>query len=131
MKTLTEVIEAQERCATYPNCHFCYLHSGPICEWIRDALHYLMHLQEYYEMSREHHEPNPALTWDELKAMEGKPVWIDGSAICDGQWAIPYCFGKSGESEYVFFWGDQYWKEDMVDSDNGVSWQAYRKERAE
>ena len=41
MKTLNEVIEAQERCATYPNCHFCFLHSGPMCEWIRDALHYL------------------------------------------------------------------------------------------
>lgn len=41
MKTLDEVIEAQERCATYPNCHFCFLHAGPVCEWIQDALHYL------------------------------------------------------------------------------------------
>ena len=46
MKTIDEVIEAQERCGTYPNCHFCYLHSGPMCEWIRDALHYLKEYRE-------------------------------------------------------------------------------------
>ena len=49
MKTLDEVIEAQKRCETYPNCHFCYLHSGPICEWIRDVLIYL----KEYKIKRE------------------------------------------------------------------------------
>ncbi len=60
MKTLDEVIEAQERCETYPNCHFCYLHSGPMCEWIRDALHYLKTYREnqqtYIENSRKAEE---------------------------------------------------------------------------
>ena len=72
---------------------------------------------------------NPPLTWDELKQMEGKPVWVEGSAFADGFWIIPNYFGKTGDSEYFFAEGNQFWKENMGDMDNGLSWQAYRKER--
>lgn len=72
---------------------------------------------------------NKPLTWDELKTMEGKPVWLEGSAFADGFWTIPNYFGDSGGSEYFFAEGDQYWKEHMRDADDGLSWQAYRKEK--
>ena len=116
MKTLTEVIEAQERCGTYPNCHFCFLHAGPVCGWIRDALYYLKMYRsdkahweadkKAYEDERQkaihatkkareryialakdtkdelavlrdfwaEQQANPALSWEELKQMEDKPV---------------------------------------------------------
>ncbi len=73
---------------------------------------------------------NEPLSWDELRQMEGKPVWVEGSAFAYGFWAIPYCFENSGGNEYVFMWGDQYWREEMRDADDGISWQAYRKERS-
>ena len=87
MKTLDEVINALEICGhdESPKCpyfdteHWCCCedHMRSISPLKNDALHYLKHLQEYYEMSREHHESNPALTWDELKTMVGKPVWVE------------------------------------------------------
>lgn len=52
MKTLDEVIEAQERCLKYPNCHFCFLHAGPLCTWIRDALSYLNEYRDNKEFLR-------------------------------------------------------------------------------
>ena len=77
MKTLDEVIKACEETVSDVDrgvdIEGCYLGATET----RDALHYLKHLQEYYNMSREHHEPNPALTWDELRTMEGKPVWVE------------------------------------------------------
>ena len=86
MKSLDEVINALEICGhdESPKCpyfdteHWCCCedHMRSISPLKNDALHYLKHLQEYYNMAREHHEPNPALTWDELRTMEGKPVWI-------------------------------------------------------
>ena len=151
MKTLDEVIEAQERCETYPNCHFCYLHSGPMCEWIRDALHYLKeyrsdkamweadrkgHLDwiEQYKEAREKHQQavielkkNPPLTWDELYSRNGMPVWIEDS-FDNGEWYIIECFTASNRFVAHDRWGDTtlFNKKEMDDV-----WKAYRKERDE
>lgn len=57
---------------------------------------------------------NPPLTWDELKDMEGKPVWIEGPLITGGpHWII---VGPSHlyDGKIVGY---------------GKTWQAYRKER--
>ena len=129
MKTLDEVIEAQERCETYPNCHFCYLHSGPMCEWIRDALQYLKWYKELADDSEAYAEwkENPPLTWDELKSMEGKPVWIE-DGLENGEWCIIECFTESGR----FIAHDRYADDTVFKAiDMGNMWQAYRKERHE
>jgi len=156
MKTLDEVIEAQERCSKYPDCHFCYLHSGPICGWIRDALHYL---KEYraekanLEIIKGNYQDavancekaenkfksrlkalnigtlNEPLTWEELKGMEGKPVWMEddtGTKFYRG-WAIVLEFIFDGA--YLRYVCDDYSETCVVEADLGRTWQAYRKER--
>jgi len=90
MKTLDEVIKAIEWCTEHDQsgCSACpYADDDNRC-YEEDALHYLKHLQEYYEMSREHHEPNPPLTWDELKSMEGKPVLVEWAKSEESYWCF-------------------------------------------
>ena len=98
-----------------------------------DALYYLKHLQEYYNMSREHHEPNPALTWEQLKQMEGKPVWVEEqyalSKDWHGAWHIVDMlhdgeFWDEEEKELLTTDEDRFRKDGL-----GKTWQAYRKER--
>ena len=108
MKTLDEVIKAQERCGTYPNCHFCFLHSGPMCEWIRDALQWLKGYKAHIELDRLRDKceaKNDPLTWEELKSMEGKPVWvednIDEPEDTTKYWAIYRRIEKTQETEYA------------------------------
>lgn len=129
MKTLDEVIKANECCdhgEPDSRCEDCpYNGLGACCqERESDALHYLKHLQEYYEMSREHHEPNPPLTWDELKTILGKPVWVeylkDGESY-DAEWIIIQDINDECMSDTQRF---GYQKLDYSDY-----WQAYRKER--
>ena len=140
MKTLDEVIKAWSICfsdnsrSDCTGCPYadedgeaaCFNHDRV------DALYYLKHLQEYYEMSREHHEPNPALTWDQLKQMEGKPVWVenldelDGDVLC-GYWIIVDAFTGRNEKLACMHTNQPFlclWK-----SKQGKTWQAYRKER--
>ncbi len=152
MKTLDEVIWAVENCdSAIDDCAHCAYYKED-CENLRplraDALHYLKVLKDILDplkVKKITHEitcpqcnsviaillpeSNPPLTWQELKGMEGKPVWVDGSAFAEGFWTIITGFGKASDTEYVFLLGDQYWKENMKDADDGVSWQAYRKER--
>ena len=74
MKTLDEVID--------------YCEGKQTCgEWvgIADALHYLKEYRDLKSTMDWHEEmeeirrslTNDLLTWDELKQMEGKPVWIE------------------------------------------------------
>ena len=132
MKTLDEVIDdLKMKCrlviCNRPKDDYWVV---PI-ETIRDALHYLKAYRELDSLDAVAfpEDDNPPLTWDELKQMEGKPVWVEGSAFANGQWIILGGCYENGGAEYVFIDGDQYWKEDMKDADDGVSWQAYRKER--
>lgn len=150
MKTLDEVIEGFERChgayGTDESCEYCPLFD--ICEhdpqmaspWDDDMYHYLKEYQkkqktleiraaEYkrgfeqlgVEWSRI--KDNPPLTWDELKQMEGKPVWVE-CKFYSHQWAI---IGEVTENR-IRFYGPQ-----LVDGEPqeemGTVWQAYRKQR--
>ncbi len=74
-------------------------------------------------------QENLPLTWDELKTMEGKPVWIEGCGF-SGFWVIIDYFSV-GDEDFIALGGkcDEFWKQDMTDENNGTSWQAYRKER--
>lgn len=67
---------------------------------------------------------NPPLTWDELKGMEGKPVWMECEYFFRPQWVIL----TDVYDEKAMFIGDR-----IVDSElkeeMGNIWQAFRKER--
>ena len=46
-------------------------------------------LRDYWAEQQE----NPALTWDELKTMEGKPVWVEyGKDLCMKSWGVIFSF---------------------------------------
>ena len=73
---------------------------------------------------------NPPLTWDELKTMEGKPVWIEAD---NGQeqfkhWFIIDEFTFSDIPGLQIMWclnnSFRFWEADI-----GKTWQAYRKEK--
>ena len=128
MKTLDEVIKAQERCGTYPNCHFCFLHSGPMCEWIRDALQWLKGYKAHIELDRLRDKceaKNDPLTWEELKSMEGKPVWVEDDFYKKGEWLLIQMV-EGNDIWYVDRWAqkDKFYRDNF-----GRLWQAYRKER--
>lgn len=70
-----------------------------------------------------HPDNNVALSWDELKTMEGKPVWIE--ALLYKQWAIIAYVG----SDHIRFEGvNLYAPESRVYMGDANGWQAYRKE---
>ena len=138
MKTLDQVITSLDVCINSKgckNCHYAVYDEDEFEEYTEckkqkvDALHYLKHLQEYYEMSETHDysrlEPyNPPLTWDELRQMKGKPVWVEEPKFFGKRWDIisgindEAVFGTSIGS-MVFYTKDE----------QGKTWQAYRKER--
>ena len=70
-------------------------------------------------------ERNNPLTWDELKQMEGKPVWVE-DAFENGEWYIIERVTWSGLMITHDRWGDE---SEFKVKDIGDVWQAYRKER--
>ena len=141
MKTLDEVIKAKELCALVdygddsdrcPECPYAKKDEhGDLsffcgdCE--EDALHYLREYRKLDSLDAVAfpEDDNPALTWDELKQMEGKPVWMEQ---CNGDtkgwllilrtnYDVINCTTKHGNSFYLY------------KSSYGKTWQAYRKER--
>ena len=76
---------------------------------------------------------NDPLTWDELKAMGGKPVWVEiiGRTIpLDSSWGIAtggsYHTWQGVESWRLVRPGAEY---SLPVAQYGKTWQAYRKER--
>lgn len=71
---------------------------------------------------------NEPLTWEQLKQMEGKPVWVEDN-IDDPEdltkyWAIYRRIEKAQETEYALL-SDFYYDKAQY----GKTWLAYRKER--
>lgn len=126
MRTLDEVIKAVEEdleCAnvSYPEVFYDYDNH-------KDALHYLKEyqiLQTAYIKTMADLEDNPPLTWDELKDMIGKPIWIEMEEI--GFWYIILNFeeGKGFDDYMMTSPFIQWWKSEL-----GTVWNAYRKERS-
>lgn len=138
MKTLDEVIAELEFEMTYNN--------GEMKPIDADALHYLKEYKntdENYKKSIahvteviDHYEKmvadylsvnNPPLTWQELRQMEEKPVWVEE---CNGDtkgwllilrtnYDVINCTTKHGNSFYLY------------KSSYGEKWKAYRKERTD
>lgn len=155
MKTLEDVIKAYEckksiedKCNKCPYFYECDDKYHCECEARdNDTLHYLKTIETtenlYHNAVNELNKWKDEdwkdrclpLTWDELKTMEGKPVWVEylkpvwvelDGAIYDAEWCIVkdinddvmhdtegYGYGRANK------YGDGY----------GVGWQAYRKER--
>ena len=147
MKTLDEVIWAVENCdSAIDDCAHCS-YCKDDCEDLRslraDAIHYLKEYRDTDENYKkaiahvieviDHYEKmvadyladnNPPLTWDELKQMEGKPVWVE--ALLYKQWAVIAYVG----SDHIRFEGaNLYAPESRVYMGEANGWQAYRKER--
>ena len=148
MKTLDEVIKANEccdHCEPDSNCKECPYISVPACALERetDALHYLKVFQRHEERVRgqlddlkEEYRPNDPLTWDELKTMEGKPVWVEifypvmedetGATEDEGKWEGYWALRTHRKHEFLIV---EKQREPLYEEDYGKSWKAYRKER--
>jgi len=77
---------------------------------------------------RKEQQENNALTWEQLKQMEGKPVWVEEKP--DNEWIGYWNVVKRLEtfddgSESILFISSEYYDEENY----GIEWQAYRKER--
>lgn len=143
MKTLDEVIKANECCdhgEPDSRCEDCpYNGIGACCaERESDALHYLKEykkyndtmcaLPDYYEWI--HSEDNPPLTWDELRTMEGRPVWVEilsDEIDLSSRWMMVARETKAHSLPLAYTDDIGHWiygHEDKL----GKTWQAYRKE---
>ena len=141
MKTLDEVISAVHHCGLLTGFDDYYEYDGgcpyadcSACEKKRmlgkDVIKYLTAykddkndltaLRAYWA---EQQENNP-LTWDELKSMEGKPVWVEHMYY--KKWLIV----KDVYKDSIIFDGNGFYTQLFSDdNDKEIRWQAYRKER--
>ena len=70
-------------------------------------------------------ESNNALTWDELKQMVGKPVWLEDSNQ-QGEWVL--LSGMEDDELYFVYRTCNEYK--IYRKEQGTLWKAYRKERS-
>ena len=143
MKTLDEVIDTFEkacdlerRCEGCPGClSHDYGCPNDGAESVPDALHYLKRLKQIEAKIEKiaignvedtlSKMDNPPLTWDELKTMRGKPVWVVDEGYQTWEfWSLVYwmkdeeliLLNENGQTTYP-------------KNEQGTVWQAYRKER--
>lgn len=109
-------------------------------DWAKDALY---HLKKYKRVQNKIEKialgniedtldklDNKPLTWDELKTMEGKPVWVEDHNDDDepyNRWYIVERFIKEQGDEYAVL-NDYYFSRKYF-NDKTDGWQAYKKER--
>lgn len=148
MKTLDEVITGLDICknfsyCTHPQKGECpYLYEDNSCgqdDLYKDALHYLKTIETtetlYHDavnkLSKWEDEDWKdrclPLTWDELKQMEGKPIWLEYDNHLSGRKQIKYKIWEVIdliiEDMILVKGGFNYQKNEF-----GDVWQAYRKE---
>lgn len=149
MKSLNEVIkDLQEQIDDDMNCEYS-------SNWIvdkddvEDAIHYMKELKEARDIIATAREEakiqleafkadimnkmtdNPPLTWEELRQMEGKPVFIDSIPLVR-RWVVIKKFHPYGGNKNLFDMevndGAHFLRKNMR-RDDPAWWQAYRKER--
>lgn len=113
-----------------------YLNHGEVSDdylnyWHEKAISELNNIADAYFLRayrKEQHE-NVPLTWDELKLMEGFPVWVEGShgpALSYKGWAL-ISFDRQGDDmKCQLYNSSEFW---IGEEDYGTDWQAYMKER--
>ena len=131
MKSLDEVLEAMTNEICLNSKADCW--EVPV-DLYGVILHYLHEYQRdkqifAYDVAKKNlelSERNEPLTWDELKLMEGKPVWIE--LLGNGHWKGWDVIAGFDDDDFgdamVTVHGDDYYFADL-----GKTWQAYRKER--
>ena len=142
MKTLDEVIKNFEICRksrlNLISCDGCTYADEDNAQCIAcNEVDVLLYLRGYKEDRNDltalraywaEQQANFALTWDELKAMEGKPVWIElqGKGHWKGWDVIAGFYEDDFGVAMVTVHNDDYYKLDL-----DKTWQVYRKERYE
>lgn len=153
MKTLDEVIASLKICATnycsnpeYGDCPYMDdKYNCNISQRNADALYYLNTIYTtenlYHDAINELNaikdedwkDRNFPLTWDELRQMEGKAVWIDSVPLVR-RWVIIKKFHPIGGNKNLFDMevedGGHFLRKNMR-RDDPAWWQAYRKEKYE
>ena len=137
MKTLDEVIDIMEHPLYGADDGFAEIAEDDLA----DALHYLRELQLFRETpvmqgihkAQEEYATypvedwNPALTWEQLKQMEGKPVWLVNTATEEAEWVLVGEWLDDDEMRICRMWQDD--ADYIIRELYGDTWQAYRKER--
>lgn len=145
MKTLDEVIKAIEICLNNKedcgSCPYDSIEDNRCNVWQRksDALHYLKEYrtkqnedfrQAYIAVRNEilfdGKDDNPPLTWEQLKQMFHKPVWIETTA--KKGWNIIISI-DSADMQVIHTAHRGPKLSGFSKADLGKTWQAYRKER--
>lgn len=146
MKTIDEVIKALTICKNPDinrNCKDCPMPDTQECMGVlmTDALHYL---KKFKRISARLEKialgnitetleklDNPALTWDELRQMERKPVWVEYNLHLSDRdarsrmWIIVQkIMPWRQDDELIYYSGFVFGKKEI-----GKTWKAYRKER--
>lgn len=81
-----------------------------------------------FEDGKNSEKQNDPLTWDELRTMEGKPVWVEAESISVGvspYWKDWYIIKSFSDDEFMYCNDGYEWAKET----QGRMWQAYRKER--
>ena len=152
MLTLDEVIKAIGELTACDDTGYSYIADGDA----DDALHYLKmyrsdmiqyeadrkywqeemtQVMDQYNSARDKHikelkelKQNDPLTWDELKQMEGKPVWIEEKGYYQTweYWSLVYWMND----DELTLWNENG-RTTYSKNEQGTVWQAYRKERTD
>ena len=143
MKTLDEVIACLDGCG-HIDCDDCPYHYedekievDDCAQSYKDALHYL---KEYKRVQTKIEKialgniedtlvklDNKPLTWDELKTMEGKPVWVE--CWLGKRWGIIEKIDNVDGVEIAYCIVSPGHRWSLYAEDTDKIWQAYRKER--
>ena len=134
-KTLDELIHSLGYCSDLANsvCSECAYRDVKLCrlEKDTDALYYLKeyrncgacaYADSYLRCTKE--DRNDPLSWEQLKQMKGKPVWVE--ALLYKQWAV---IAYVGDDHIRFEGVNLYAPESRIYMGAEDGWQAYRKER--
>lgn len=139
MKTLGEVMNALKNCGRHQKCcvgcpYESMSYPAKIGNTCKDMMHYdaICYLSEYQKIEDEYeelkdwwaeeHAENVPLTWDELKGMEGKPVWVEW--YDHKEWFLI----DSIDKKKVVFRAQSGFGWHCIRRES-ETWQAYRKER--
>ena len=133
MKTLDEVIEKIEEFWVCP----CVDEANEYCDLMEVREDVLNYLKEYRGLLKmwndklDKEQENQPLTWDELRTMEGKPVYVKLLGAYESypnasRWMLVQSDVSFGNVWFIDRSGARYC---FYEKDMNEIWQAYRKER--
>ena len=134
MKTIEKVIRANEICSGSAYCIKCPYFKYDDCNARKDkdSLFYLKQYKLAMEncadaLAEKYPSENVPLTWEELKEMVGKPIWVEDQVddeVKHNRWYVIEGF----DGERCIQLNDLYFSRDYYGNiEDG--WQAYRKEK--